>query len=382
MAAHIFAISICQPVMSILSIVLYVFLACLSIQVIYWLSFLRLIFYNSKSDDKSPEAISIIVCAWNEEENLKELVPLLLQQDHPNYELIVVDDRSVDSTYEYLFNLQADSNKVKLVRIDEVPDHMNSKKYALLLGIKAAKNDLLLLTDADCRPKSPDWAKNMAKEYDSETQFVIGYSPYYFKWSLLNLLIQFETLLTGIHYLSATLWGAPYMAVGRNLSYRKSFFLTQNGFSGIQHIVGGDDDLFVNKYANGKNSKICISPHSIVDSVPKSNWKSYIMQKKRHFSVGRSYKLFDKIRLTLFSTSQIIFWICFVTLSLLSANPYVTFGGFGLRLVLQIIVLGLGAKKLSGKFPLIVLPVIDLIFAVLLPLLSVPALLSKKIKWS
>ncbi len=368
--------------MSFLFIVLSIFLTCLSIQVFYWLSFLRLIFYNSKSDDKSPEAISIIVCARNEEENLKELVPLLLQQDHPNYELIVVDDRSVDSTYEYLFNLQAESDKVKLVRIDEVPDHMNSKKYALLLGIKAAKNDLLLLTDADCRPRSLNWASTISKEYNTETQFVIGYSPYNFKWSLLNLLIQFETLLTGIHYLSATLWGVPYMAVGRNLSYRKSFFLTQNGFSGIQHIVGGDDDLFVNKYANRNNSKICISPDSIVDSVPKSSWKSYFTQKKRHLSVGRSYKLFDKIRLTLFSTSQILFWICFVTLSLLSVNPYVTFGGFGFRLVLQTIVLGLGAKKLSGKFPLIVLPVIDLIFAVLLPLLSVPALLSKKIKWS
>lgn len=367
--------------MSVLSIALYIFIACLSIQVVYWLSFLRMVFYKSGTANQ-PKRISIIVCAWNEEKNLKELVPLLLQQDHPDFEVIVVDDRSFDTTYEYLFNLQAESSKLKLVRVDEVPDHMNSKKYALLLGIKAAKNDLLLLTDADCRPKSIDWAKTISKEYDDETQFVIGYSPYNFRWSLLNLLIQFETLLTGIHYLSATLWGAPYMAVGRNLSYRKSFFLTQNGFSGIQHIVGGDDDLFVNKYANGQNSRICISPDSIVDSVPKSTWKSYFIQKRRHLSVGKNYKMRDKMRLTLFSASQILFWICFVTLSLLSVNPYLVFGGFGLRLILQIIVIGLGVKRLSGKFPIIVLPLMDLIFAVLLPLVSVPALLSKKIKWS
>ncbi len=367
--------------MGIISIIIYIFIGLLTIQLFYWLGFLPVVFHKSKPVGQ-PKPISIIVCAWNEEQNLKELVPLLLQQDHPDFEVIVVDDRSVDATYEYLFHLQSEIKNLKLVRIDEVPNHMNSKKYALLLGIKAARNDLLLLTDADCRPNSLNWAKLMSSQYDEETVFVIGYSPYTFKWTLLNLLIQYETLLTAIHYLSAVLRKVPYMAVGRNLSYRKSFFLNQNGFSGIQHIVGGDDALFVNKFANGTNSKICIAPEAVVVSEPKDNWESYFIQKKRHLSIRKNYKMTDKIRLTLFSASQILFWICFIALSFLSADPYLVFGGFGLRLILQIIVIGPGVKRLSGKFPIIVLPLMDLIFAVLLPLISIPALLSKKIRWS
>ena len=342
---------------------------------------MKLILFKDTGDIKEVQPTSVIVCAWNEEENLKELVPLLLNQEHPSLEVVIVDDRSVDQTYDYLVKQKKQYHNLKVVRVDSVPDHMNAKKYALLLGIKAATHDCLLLTDADCRPTSPLWAKEMSSRYQKNTNFVLGFSPYKSESSLLNLLIRYETLLTGLQYLTSTLWGNPYMGVGRNLSYRKSFFLEKNGFSGIQHIMGGDDDLFVNRHATGANSKICIEPTAIMVSTPKKTWKAYYSQKRRHFSVGKHYLTADKIKLSLFSISQILFWICFVTLIVLTLNPYLVAGGFGLRLLFQIILFGLGAKKLSVKFPIVLIPMIDLIFTVFLPLVSLPALLSKKIKW-
>ncbi len=381
-SSQILSLQLLLLAMGTIQIIQDVFFISLGIQLIYWLSFFRLIFYNSKSGNSQPKPISIIVCAWNEEKNLKELVPLLLKQEHPDFEVVIVDDRSVDDTYDFLIEHRETDPKLKVVRIDSVPDHVNAKKYALTLGIKAAKNDLVLLTDADCRPQSLNWAKSVSLEHNDDSVFVMGYSPYRFKSSLLNLFIQYETLLTGIHYLSAVLWKTPYMAVGRNLSYRKSFFLAQKGFVGFQHTVGGDDDLFVNRHAKAANSKICISKDAIVESFAKDNWTSYLTQKKRHLSVGKHYRMRDKFRLTVFSVSQILLWICFVTLSILTINTYVILGGFGLRLTLQLIVIGFGAKKLSSKFPIVLLPAMDLIFAVFLSLVSVPALLSKKIKWS
>ena len=368
--------------MSIAVIIYYIFIASFSIQVFYWIGFLRLIFHKGSNKGKKNKPISIIVCAWNELENLKELVPQLLSQEHPSFEVIIVDDRSVDGSYEYLIDLRDKHENLKLVRVDQVPDHMNAKKYAVTLGVKAAANDLVLLTDADCRPQSNQWAMEISRSFDKESVFVLGYSPYTFNWSLLNIIIQFETLLTGIHYMSAALWGSPYMAVGRNLAYRKSFFLENKGFSGFQGVLGGDDDLFVNRHASGKNTRVCVLPEAIVETFPKKSWKSYLIQKKRHLSVGKHYKFGDKLRLGFFTTSQVSFWICLVILAFLTLNPYVIAGGFGCRLVLQSVVMGVGAKKLNTKCPIILLPFIDLLFAVYLPAVGIPALFAKKIKWS
>lgn len=367
--------------MSILSIITFIFFGALAIQAFYWLSFMRLIFFKSQNKGKRTKPISILVCAWNEEKNLKELLPVLLEQDHPDYEIVVVDDRSIDGTYDYLLELREKHDNLKMVRVDDLPDHMNAKKFAVTLGVKAAKHDLVLLTDADCRPNSPSWAKTMSSSFSKDVTFVLGFSSYKFSWSPLNLIIQYETLLTGIHYLSRALWKSPYMGVGRNLSYKKSFFLKNKGFSGFQDVLGGDDDLLVNRYANGKNTAICISPDSRVESIPKTSWSSYLVQKRRHYAVGKHYRTKDKINLALFSLSQILFWICFVTLAILAVNPYLIAGGFGLRLTLQLIVMGVGAKKLSNKLPIILLPLLDLIYSVFLPTIGVPALLSKKNKW-
>ncbi|MDA0195393.1 MAG: hypothetical protein O2951_10150 [Bacteroidetes bacterium] len=222
----------------------------------------------------------------------------------------------------------------------------------------------------------------MASEITDSTSIALGFSPYKAESSLLNLIVNYETVITATHYLSSALWGAPYMGVGRNLIYRKSLFLGKKGFNGFNKVTGGDDDLFINRHASGGNCRICIHPEAIVDSFPKKNWSTYMKQKRRHLSVGKHYRSRDKWRLGLFATSQILFWICFVTLAILKVYPYVVFGGFGLRLIIQIAVVGIGSEKLSNRFPVFLLPVSDLIYSIYLPALGIPALLSKKVKWN
>ncbi|MEQ9424989.1 MAG: glycosyltransferase [Cyclobacteriaceae bacterium] len=368
--------------MIFIDILYYTFLSALAVQLFFWLSFLRLLFKKSAKPADKPAPVSVIVCAWNENQNLRELVPLLLSQDHQNYEVIIVDDRSTDESYDYLIE-QRDKNKnFKHVRVDTVPDHIDAKKYAVTLGVKAAQNDHLLFTDADCRPQSNQWVSQMVSEFQDETIFVLGYSPYTFSWSLLGLMIGFETLLTGIHYLTAALWGMPYMGVGRNLMYRKSYFLQHKGFIGFNNVTGGDDDLLVNKHGTSKNTRVCIDENAAVFSIPKTTFTSYFIQKKRHLSVGKHYQLKDKIRLGIHSISQILFWICLLSLAILEINPYVIGGGYLIRLIIQLVVMGFGARKLSDKFPVYLLPLMDFIYTLYIPLVGLPALLSKKVKWS
>ncbi|MDN3669704.1 glycosyltransferase [Echinicola jeungdonensis] len=290
------------------------FLIATLIQFIYWiLIYGRLSFFYKQnttvsSDDKK-EGVSIIIPARNEKKNLEKLIPLLFQQDYPNFEIIVVNDQSHDGTRFLLERLMTQFPKLRTVTIDYTPKHVTPKKYALTLGIKVAKNDVILLTDADCVPVSPNWIKSMSYPIRNQGKtFALGYGGYEIQKGFLNTLIQFETWLTALQYFSFALWKSPYMGVGRNLAYRRSFFMEKKAFNGLWQIMGGDDDLFINRYAHKKNTAVVIHPESITKSIPKTTIKEYYIQKKRHFQAGKHYRFADKLKIGIYAMSHLVFW--------------------------------------------------------------------------
>ncbi|MEP2023260.1 glycosyltransferase, partial [Reichenbachiella sp.] len=234
-----------------IDLVAVVAIGSLMVLMMYWLVILiKILGYKSNAKKQYP--VSVIVCAHNELDHLKKLIPILLKQSHADFEIVIVDDRSDDGTYDYLLGNQSD--KLKFARVDQVHDHINAKKFALTMGIKAASNDIILLTDADCLPVSENWISQMTGSFRKDVQYVLGVSPYEKSKGLLGQFIQFETQWTAMNYIGFALAGNPYMAVGRNLAYRKSSFLDHKGFSKIQHITGGDDDLIVNDHATKSNT--------------------------------------------------------------------------------------------------------------------------------
>ena len=194
----------------------------------------------AKDSDVKLQGVSIIIAARDEVHNLEKLIPSLQNQDYPAFEIVIINDRSNDSTYDYLLQFK-NHPVITPVNVNHLPDHINSKKYALTLGIKAAKFDTLLLTDADCEPSSTHWIRDMASKYGEKERMVIGFSPYLKFKGLLNSLIRFETHLSGIQYLGSASNKRAYMGVGRNLSYQKSYFLSKKGFNGFLEVTGGDD---------------------------------------------------------------------------------------------------------------------------------------------
>ena len=325
--------------------------------------------------------VSVIVAARNEYQNLQSLVPTLLDQDYDNFEIVIVNDRSDDKSFDYLMQLK-NHPRMKVVFVDHLPDHINSKKYALTLGIKAAKNDILIFTDADCAPSSRYWLQGMVSGFDDNTQMVLGFSPYKKEKGFLNSLIRFETHLTGILYLSFASNNMPYMGVGRNLSYRKQFFLNKKGFNGFQELTGGDDDLFVNKTANSRNTRISLSPESTTLSIPKSTLREYLHQKIRHLSVGKYYNGRDRFFLGLFSITHFFSWVCMIFAVFFNIYPWI----FGLLFLLSNILFILNFwmlnKKSGSVYSLWVVPAVDFIYGFFYIYVGIRTLFTKKVEWT
>ncbi len=345
----------------------------------YTISLFRFWRWKPAADSDESDGLSVIVCAHNEHENLQNLIPLLLAQQYDKKEIIIVDDRSFDDSYDYLLSLKP---KIKLVRVDHVPDHANGKKYGITLGVKAATYDRLVFTDADCWPETEQWLNQVNRQFDQEAGFVIGFSQYEKLGGLLNLFIRFETMMTALLYLPRALANNPYMGVGRNLAYRKSMFMKHNGFGHMLNIVGGDDDLLVNKYARKSRTRVLLEKESLIISKPKTSWSKYMTQKKRHLSVGKHYRSTDKIRLGFHTLVQITFWLTFAILAALGASWQFLLGGFLVKFIWQGWLMLYAAHRTGDKFDFWLLPLLDFFYSVYVVIVGTVASFSKKVVWS
>lgn len=374
------------------NIVSVIFLIAVGVQIFYILIiFGRMsFFYKKKMKDplSNPEGVTVIVAAHNEKENLKKLIPAICEQDYPNFDVMVINDRSWDGTRGLLEEMMSQYPKLRTVTIEYTPDHVTAKKYALTLGIKVAKNDVLLLTDADCIPKSNKWIELMTAPIRNEGKtFSLGFSQYNYGQGLLNQWIQFETLWTGLQFLAFAIWKSPFMGIGRNLSYRRSFFMEKKAFRGLWQINGGDDDLFVNQYANGKNTAVVISPESITLSTPKTSWKSYFIQKKRHFHAGKYYQAGDKLKIGIYSFTHLVFWVTGIYLLILLGLEQnwehfsVFLGIIIVRSILLTSVFTSARKKLEGKTKVFWTGFFDLMYLGYFWILGALGYQSKKVRW-
>lgn len=326
--------------------------------------------------------VSVVICARNESKNLQENLPLIFQQRGIDFEVVVVNDCSFDNSEEVLRDFKAQYANLKVVTKEEHALYKTGKKFAMTLGIKAASNEILVFTDADCKPVSEEWLSTMCSSYrNPDTEIVLGYSPYEKKKGLLNWLIRYETFQTALNYFSFALNGMPYMGVGRNLSYKKSLFFKNKGFASHMHIPSGDDDLFVNQNASSYNTAIEIREQSHIYSAPKTTWKSYWIQKIRHFGAGTAYKKAHKFQLSLQGTSAIGFYIFLVVcLSFKIQWPYVL-GIFFIRFLLQTLVYKKSLTILRCKDLVWSLLFLDLFYYLFLMFISFRRLFRKKVSW-
>lgn len=329
------------------NLLLYIWLGAIAAQILYFILFIRALLKKKKEKSSDVIPISVIICGRNESENFKKFLPLILEQEYPNFEVIAVNDQSFDSSDEVLEELANQYSQLKIVTVPETDQFWNGKKYALTLGIKAAKNHHLLFTDADCQPMSKKWISTMAQEFN-HSEIVLGYGGYQRKNTFTNALIQWETLQTAIHYFSAAAWRYPYMGVGRNLAYTSDLFYQHKGFVKHMHIPSGDDDLFIQDAASSKNTSFTFSVESQTLSEPKETLKEWFHQKRRHLSTSRFYKKGHKFLLGFFFLTLLITYLGWIPGLFLNENfPLWALGLFTFRFVLAGVVYSIFNFKLS-----------------------------------
>lgn len=321
------------------------------IQLFYYLFFfLRLALHRTETKNVSQtHPVSVIICARDEAANLvKNLPGALVQKYKTTHEVIVVNDNSLDESKYILEEYQRRFKQLQLVELKQEARFIPGKKFPLSVGIKTAKHEVVLLTDADCVPASEFWIEKMQDGFNEGIEIVLGYGAMHKKKGFFNKMIRWETFHTALQYLSYAKGGMAYMGVGRNLSYKKSVFFRHKGFSAHNHVPGGDDDLFINNAATKKNTTIQIDKDSFTLSEPPNNWKQWIRQKKRHYTTSKYYKPLHKFLLGLYAFSLFLFYPLFIT-SLFLFSWKLTLIAFGIRFIVQAFIIFRTTDKLGEK---------------------------------
>lgn len=334
------------------------------------------------SEERMVPPLSVIICAKNEEENLKKNLESVLNQNYPDFEVILVNDCSTDDTQWVLKELGERYAHLNVVTLKEDARFKHSKKFAVTIGIKAAKNNLMVFTDADCKPQSDQWLSHIGNSFTAEKEIVLGYSPYVQLSGFLNKFIRFETFHTALSYLSHALKRNAYMGVGRNMAYSKELFFKGKGFASHMHIPSGDDDLFVNQNATKVNTTICIHPNAQVWSDPKTTYADYVLQKTRHHGASKAYKGKHKWMLSLQIASAVIFYLSLIICVILYPQFWMyILASYMFRLLTQAMVYRSAMKKLQVLDLLPLLPFLDIFFYFYTSFNGFFSLFKKDVRW-
>ncbi len=365
------------------SYVLMAFLVVVGIQLLYLFIFnFRLLIHQSKNTQSNNlPSVSVVICARNEEDNLFKNLPKILNQKYPNFEVIIVNDQSVDNSKYIVLTYQKEYPNLKYIELERNKHRQFGKKLPLTVGIKGANNELIVVTDADCYPASDQWLKSLAKHYSNKKQIVLGYSPYIKTKGWLNQLIRFDTTNIAITYLSFAKTALPYMGVGRNMAYSKQLFDEVGGFKKHYHIASGDDDLFIKEAAKSKNVAINIEPDSFIYTTPKTSFKNWVNQKHRHYTTVPEYKLINKLFLGIFPFTLYLMYISLFILLFNTKWHAFVLTIYGVRMLLYWLINGLLLKKLQQKDFILLYPIWEIVYAIVMPFIYYSNKGTEKNKW-
>ncbi|MES2628836.1 MAG: glycosyltransferase [Bacteroidota bacterium] len=343
------------------------------------LSFLKVSDETVNTGKKVP--VTVIICAKNEDENLIRNLPKIFEQNYPEFQVIVVNDGSWDDTKEILEAFQKRYSNLHTINIEENDHHRMGKKLALTLGIKGAKYDHVLLTDADCEPVSNNWINRMAAPFSNGSTLVLGHSPVKKEAGFLNLLIRFDNLITALSYHSFSLARVTYMGVGRNLAYSKQLFFDVGGFKKHYSIVSGDDDLFVNEIAGRARTVSVLNPDSIIETVGKNTFKAWFRQKQRHYTTVKYYKASHRTLLAIPHIFSVFFYISAIFLMFFKGYQLTALSLVLAKWLLQIFFNYRAAIKLGHKDAALLSPFLEIVLLVLNPIIYFAQLYNRQPGW-
>ena len=336
---------------------------------LYYIFFIfrRLAFYKAPDTIEEEMPLSIIIAARNDGVALQENLEFILSQKYSMFEVIVVNNNSIDNSEHVLSELKKEYSHLKIVEYNNGKHIRPGKKLPLTIGIKAAENNHLIFTDADCKPASQFWLKTIAKGFNNKEEVILGYGPYHKTSGILNSIIRFDTAWIGINYFSFALSKKPYMGIGRNLAYTKEAYLSVDGFKSHHSLASGDDDLFIQEVSKKSTLGIQIDSKSFCFSHSKKTYSDWINQKSRHYTTSTKYGFIKKLLLAIYPVSLILAWFSFVSLVIVGNSNFIFVMIMSLFYLLKWWIQGRCLFKLNERSFAFLFPFWDMFYSVLSP---------------
>ncbi len=346
----------------------------------HFVIFSRLAFRKQVVEPERTLPVSIVICARNESNSLQQLIPLMMDQDHAEFEVVVVNDRSEDDTWESLQWMKPNYPKLRPVNIQADEKFSYGKKIALGVGIRSAKHAHVILTDADCMPVGRDWVSTMCAGFKGGKKIVIAFSPYEKRTGFTNMIERYDGISKAVQYISFAQAGFPYMGVGRNLGYTQDTFLAAKGPGRHSSLMSGDDDLFINEVARKHNTTAVADGRSFMTTRATPDLATWIRRKRRHYTTARFYRFGHQVLLTLLPVARLLLWASVVYL-LITGHPIEALVGVAIEVLVFLPIRMAAMRRLgAGGIIWLTLP-LEWLFLLLEPSLYLSTLLIKPRRW-
>ncbi|MDR0971393.1 MAG: glycosyltransferase [Bacteroidales bacterium] len=353
----------------------------------YMVVFSKVAFYNEipkkERNLNSLPSVSVVIVAKNDRYNLEKILPIILEQEYPNFEVVVVNDSSKDKSEAVLRVFQEVYPHLNVVNLYDNVNKFLGKKYPLSLGIKTAKNDLILLIEPSSRPSSYKWISSMVRGYEGKRkQIILGFTKNETKKGFISWLISYDNLTSALNYLGNALISNPYTGYGTNLAYSRDLFFKNNGFIWQYTIPVGEDEIFVNKLANSNNCSVIIDKDAINIKNYEEGLSQMILNKKKHYVCLSYFKFKDKFISSIIPFSTFLIYILFFVGLLITKIPwqYLVLPLI-VKYSLQITMYFISSKKLQIKQIAFFTPFLEIFFLFFNTIIHISALSTKKKQW-
>lgn len=354
----------------------------------YFIVYGRVAFYKNKpiqvpqtiTHENSP-SVSVILCVKDEAYNLKQTLPYFLEQEYPDYEVIVVNMASQDETEAILLRTKEVYPHLKIVNMCKNINKFTGKKYPLSIGIRSAKNNIILVSESDTKPSSFQWIREMVNGFLSGDSITIGYTALKTGDGFFSWLINYDNLTLFMNYLSLSMLGVSFMGEGRNLAYKRDMFFKKGAFISYYNLISGEDDIFINKVANSGNTTVNLNTNAINETIIEELFYDWKLKKHRHYQSVKHFHFFDRIVTSLVPVSTVLLYGV-IALAIVFHFPWEWCAMVVLiKWIIQIIVYFKASIRLKTKKIAIFAPLFEILFLFVNTIFKLQSLRRKKNKW-
>lgn len=352
--------------------------------VYYYVIYGRFAFHRKKSALGFRDIpVSVVIVVRDDAALAVQNLPQLLDQQYSSFEIVIVNDRSRDeNSLQAIREYKDRYPNIKLVDLSTAVSTSRGKKMAISMGVKCATYDHILLTAPNCKPSSRQWLSKMAQNFQFQQKIVLGYNTFEKKKGLYSHFLLYDNLVGAVQYFAHALMHSTYRGDLNNLAFVRPLFYKQNGFIAYNHLLYGEEDIFVHRASTPNNVAVEYDPDAATLQQHTPSYGYWRLHKVSLYFTRKYNSMRNRLLLSGYELTNLLFY-ALLALSIVAAlhQPtalYITAGIAVLRIASLYVVMGISAARLQEKQNIPSLLFYDFLFAILTPLLWLSAKLHHK----